>query len=210
MPDAPNHLTDQPIHAFLAALAARTPTPGGGAVASVVGALSAALGRMVLAYTVGRKTPEDERADLERASAALERASGLLLELAEEDAAAYGLLSELLKLAEDDPRRVREYPGAVAAAVQAPLATTAACCDVLRLLESLAGRTNRRLDSDLAIAAILAEAGAKAGAWNVRVNLPMLSEEEQAGPAGQVERYLQEAARRRERVERICTGGNGG
>src|SRR5690606_17991592 len=168
----------QPIGGFLEALGARTPTPGGGAVASLVGAVSAALGRMVLAYSVGRKTPDEERAELERAAAALERASGLLLELAEEDAAAYGLVSELMKLPEGDERRAREYAAAVAAAVQAPLATCAACCDLLRLLESLAGRTNRRLDSDLAIAAILAEAGAKAGGWNVRVNLPMLPEAE--------------------------------
>jgi formiminotetrahydrofolate cyclodeaminase len=161
---------------------------------------------MVLAYSLGRKAAGEHLEELKRAAAALERASGLLLELAEEDAAAYGLLSELTKLPEDDARRVREYPRAVAAAVQAPLATCAACCDVLRLLESLAGKTNRRLDSDLAIAAILAESGARAGAWNVRVNLPLLAEAGRAGPAGQVERLLSEAAARRVRTEQICAG----
>lgn len=199
-------LASQPLAAFLEALAARTPTPGGGAVASLVGATAAALGRMVLGYSLGSKTPAADRPALERAASALERASGLLLELAEEDAAAYGLVAELSRLPKEDDRRRQGYAGAVAAAVQAPLATCAACCDVLRLLEGLAGRTNRRLDSDLAIAAILAEAGAKAGAWNVRVNLPMLPEPERARPAEQAERLLAEAGSRRARTEQICAG----
>ncbi len=43
-----------PLHDFLADVAARTPTPGGGSVAAAVGALGAALARMALAYTEGR------------------------------------------------------------------------------------------------------------------------------------------------------------
>ena len=50
------------------------------------------------------------------------------------------------------------------------------CLDVLEQLQELVGRSNRMLASDLAIAAILAEAAIRAAAWNVRINLPQVSD----------------------------------
>jgi len=52
----------------------------------------------------------------------------------------------------------------------------AAACDLLRHFERLASITNKHLRSDLAIAAVLADAVVRAGRWNVAVNLPMLRE----------------------------------
>jgi len=52
----------------------------------------------------------------------------------------------------------------------------AAACDLLRHFERLASITNKHLRSDLAIAAVLADAVVRAGRWNVAINLPMLRE----------------------------------
>src|SRR3954462_11770964 len=109
------------LHEFLTQTAAKTPTPGGGAVASAVGALSAALAQMVVSYSLGKKNLADHQPRLNDAAHILERARGLLMELAEEDAAAYGLVNELQKLPETDPRRA-QLPAANAASVQVPLA----------------------------------------------------------------------------------------
>ena len=43
------------IEDFLAATAARQPIPGGGSVTALVGALSAAIGEMVVNYSLGKK-----------------------------------------------------------------------------------------------------------------------------------------------------------
>ena len=43
------------IENFLEAAAAKQPTPGGGSVAALAGALAAAMGEMVLNYTLGRR-----------------------------------------------------------------------------------------------------------------------------------------------------------
>jgi formiminotetrahydrofolate cyclodeaminase len=48
------------------------------------------------------------------------------------------------------------------------------------VLHALSERTNPRLGSDLAIAANLAAAAADAAAWNVRVNLPSMTDREAA------------------------------
>lgn len=198
-----------PLTELLEAIGAKTPAPGGGFVASAVGALAASLAGMVVAYSEGKKNLAEHDDLLIRAGAELRSARLLLLQLAAEDAAAYSLSSELSRLPVDDPRRVREYAGAVRAAAQAPLATAAACCDVLRLLEDLAGRTNQWLASDLAIAAILADAGARASRCNVVVNLPALaqigaSEEEIRALLAGLDEMLGQAADRCDRILSAC------
>jgi len=134
---------------------------------------------MVLSYSLGKKSLAPHEAELAQAMHVLGNARGLLLGLADEDAAAYGAVNELGRLPETDPRRIAEYPLAVEASVQVPLATAAACVDLLRLFARLAGITNRQLRSDLAIAAILCDAAVRASRWNVLVNAGSLP------PAGQ-------------------------
>lgn len=167
-------IADQTLGEFLESVAAKSPTPGGGAVAAAVGALSAALAGMVVAYSVGKKALAEHHPKLTEAAAVLTRARGLMLELVEEDERAYGAVNELLKLPEGDARRTEELPQAAAAATQAPLAVMAAGCDLLRLFVRLAPITNRQLRSDLGIAAVLAEATVRSGRWNVLVNVPLL------------------------------------
>ncbi|MFM9958489.1 MAG: cyclodeaminase/cyclohydrolase family protein [Phycisphaerales bacterium] len=167
---------EQTIGAFLDSVAAKSPTPGGGAVAAAVGALSAALAGMVVSYSIGKKNLAEHQVELNDAAAKLTRARGLMLALAAEDEQAYGVVNELMKLPEGDARRVAEVPAAALAATQAPLSVMATACDLLRLFERLAAITNRHLRSDLAIAAVLGDAVCRAGRWNVAINLPMLRE----------------------------------
>ncbi len=169
-------MSRQPIGAFLDALAARTPTPGGGAAACLTGAVAASLAGMVVAYTLGRKDAEPNRDRLEDAARRFEAARVVLLRLADEDAAAYGALAPLLRLPESDPRRQADLPDAIEAAIAAPRAAMAACSNVLRLLEAVEPISNRNLRSDLAIAAVLSASAARAAAWNVSINLPLVAD----------------------------------
>lgn len=190
---------------LLSQIAAKTPAPGGGAVAGATGALGAALGSMVVAYSLGKKSLDRHQPTLEHAAATLERARLVLVELAQEDAAAYDRYSQLAKLPEGDPKRVAELPMVAALCLQAPQAAAATACDILRLFEDLTGITNRHLRSDLAIAAILAEAAARAAWWNVLVNLPNLPDaRERDRIAADVQSMLEEANARRRRIEQVC------
>ena len=190
---------------LLSQIASKTPAPGGGAVASAAGALGAALGGMVVAYSLGKKNLAAHQPALEEAMGKLERARRMLVELAEEDAAAYDRYTQLSKLPEEDPRRAAELPAVAALCLQAPQAAAAVACDMLRLLEELVGITNRYLRSDLAVAAILAEAAARSAWWNVLVNLPNLPDaRERDRIAADVQVMLEEAGQRRQRIERAC------
>lgn len=175
-------LSTRTIQSFLDDLAAKSPTPGGGAVASIVGALSAALAQMVLAYSRNKRSLV-QHADLhDSALQRLDHARELLLQLAQADEDAYAQLNTILRLSEDDPERKRQLLPAAQQASQVPLAVMATCAELLRLFQELAPASNRFLLSDLAISAILAEATVRAAAWNVRANLPILAQHNADAP----------------------------
>ncbi len=179
---------DRTFGDLLEAIAARTPAPGGGAVAALVAAMAAALARMVVRY--GQADPASLRV--------LEDLGAAAVRLADDDAAAFTRLSGLFKLDRADQVRLAQWPGAVAAAIAAPQGVMDASLDILRLLERLSASANPRLAGDLAIAAILAQAAAEAAALNVRANLPLLADRAEADRlAEQTDELLEEARRLR-------------
>lgn len=197
----------QTIESFLHDLASKKPTPGGGAVASVTAALSAAVAQMVLNYSIGKKKLAEHRELHDDSLMKLKGVVGRALELAEEDARAYGRLNALWKLDTDDPKRLADWDDAVQAAIDAPRGVLDAAVETLRLLNDLCGKTNRMLDSDLAIAAILAEAAARSAAWNIRINLPQVEDSSQrATHQSAMDAALEEACRLAKGIEQHCAG----
>lgn len=199
-------LDDLTIRDLLTSIAAKTPTPGGGAVASITAALAAALAQMVVNYSVGKKSLAAYDAMHLAALKSLGALSNKALELAEVDALAYARLNELGKLARDDARRAREYGPALDAAIEAPRAVVHTSIEMLNLMRSLVGTTNPMLNSDLAIAAVLAEAAARCAAWNVHINLTLLeSASRGAEIEAAVQRDLQQAGLISASIERACS-----
>jgi len=202
--------TTEPIAAMsvtglVSALGARTPAPGGGAVAPIVAALGAAVARMVVNFSVGKKKllihDEVHRQALARLLAISDRA----LALADADARAYAALNELMRLEADDARRLAGWGSAVAAAMAVPRDVIGLCLELLEHVEKLPGATSRMLASDLAIGAILADASVRAAAWNVRANLPLVTD---AGAAEAIRRDLaaglEQSAQRCAAIESAC------
>jgi len=172
----PTHagIGNQQFGELLAAIAGKTPAPGGGAVASAVGSLAASLASMVLAYSRGKKSLT-QHADAHGVLAdRCARASCELLELADADADAYAELNVLQKLDEDDPKRMADIAHAAQRCVDVPLDVQRICLSLLEGFEELAPIANEWLLSDLKIAAILAEAAIRASDCNVEVNAPTL------------------------------------
>jgi formiminotetrahydrofolate cyclodeaminase len=204
MPTTPNEpaaLADLTLGAFLDRLAERTPAPGGGAVAGVQVALGAAAAAMVVRYSIGRPALAEHQSVLEAHAEALDRLRKLALTLSDEDAQAYAHLSALRKLPKDDPARAA-IPEAALQAAQVPLAVLAAGADLLARLTELPPITNPYLHSDLAIAGLCAEAGSRAAAWNVRVNIPGLPPEQGAPLESQASGLLVAARERAARLAR--------
>lgn len=166
----------QPIGVFLDAAAARQPTPGGGSVAALAGALSAAIGEMVVNYSIAKKDLARHQDQLKHALAELNRARQVMLELMLEDQAAYEALSAIRKLPVNDSQRAGKLDAALLACIRIPQAIGATAAAILRLNDQLVDCTNKYLLSDLAVCAELAMATVRCAAYNVRVNLSDVAE----------------------------------
>ncbi len=159
------------IETFLTATAAKQPTPGGGSVAALAGALSAAIGEMVLSYSINKKDLAPHRAQLHAAATELQRARELLLQLMVEDQAAYAALTEIHKLPPSSPERTDRLPAALLTCIRGPQAIGAAAVAILGLCDRLVDIVNHYLLSDLAVSSELAMATVRSAVYNCRVNL---------------------------------------
>jgi methenyltetrahydrofolate cyclohydrolase len=164
-----------PLRTFLADLAAKTPTPGGGSVAALVGTLASAQARMAVEYTVGKPKFAAHETRLLEALAELKRAEAAFVELMAEDMAAYERLSAARK-SDDAEERQR----AVATAATVPMEIVAMAGAVAALLDEIKTCVNPYLLSDLKVSAILTQAAARSASLNVEVNLRDLSDRAEA------------------------------
>lgn len=174
-------MRDDRIGDFLDQLAARVPAPGGGASAALSAAQAAALLSMVARYSTGGKYVEHAetiQAVLAESEAARDRAVGL----AQDDAAAFAVVSDAYQLPKATPEekaaRTAAIARALAGATQPPAATitTAAC--LIELAETLLPVGNRNVITDVAVAAELARAAASSARLNVEINLAGLTDED--------------------------------
>jgi formiminotetrahydrofolate cyclodeaminase len=166
----------QPLSAFLDALAAKQPTPGGGSVAALAGALAAAMGEMVLNYSVGKKDLAAHQSALSEALAELTRARQMLLELLIEDQLAFEKLTAARKACNNAGDSDPTFAAALLACIRIPQTISATAAAVLELCERVTPIVNKYLLSDLAVCAEMAMATVRCGAYNVRVNLADVSE----------------------------------
>jgi formiminotetrahydrofolate cyclodeaminase len=166
----------QTIDEFLAAAAAKQPTPGGGSVTALVGALAASMGEMVVNYSIGKKDLAEHQAELKESLAEFGRARQMLLELMIEDQAGFEMLSTARKLPPGDAQRQGKFHAALLTCIRVPQAIAALAAAVLQLCEKLVDRVNRYLLSDLAVCAELSVATIRCAAYNVRINLHDLSD----------------------------------
>ena len=168
-------LLELPVGEFLNRTASPSPTPGGGSVAAVTGALASALVAMVARLTDGKKGYEQA---WELAAAAAARADRLTAELqaaALEDVRSFEAYMAALRLPKGSPDERRARRDALSAATRrataAPLAIAEACAAILTLAERLAPVANRHAVSDIGAAAHLAAAAASAALLTAEINL---------------------------------------
>jgi formiminotetrahydrofolate cyclodeaminase len=159
------------IEKFLDAAAAKQPTPGGGSAAALVGALAAAMGEMVVNYSVGKKGLEAHAPKLRHALAVFHRGREMMLGFLSEDQSAYEALATARKLSADLPDRDSSIAAASLLCIQVPQSMAITAVEIMGLAEAIVEEVNPNLLSDLAVCAELAMATTRTAIYNVRVNL---------------------------------------
>lgn len=172
---------DASLRSFLEDVASKKPTPGGGSVAALVGALGAALLAMVCRLTISKKGYEEVQTDIEGLLNGAENLRQRLQELAVRDAEAYDRVAQAFKMDRSTPeakeRRSQAIQEGLKIAAEVPLETAEACVDVLHLSMQVAEKGNVSALSDAGTAAHLALAGLRGAALNVEINLASIRDD---------------------------------
>jgi methenyltetrahydrofolate cyclohydrolase len=193
-------------------LASKEPVPGGGSASAVAASLAGSLVAMVGSLSQGRPKYADHAALHDLAIPAAGRLAKDLLDIADEDAAAYAACAFALKLPReafaDKEFRDQQVKATAQVAAEVPLRCVERCREVLVLAEALSGRSNVNASSDLRVAALLAEAAGHGAAENVLVNIPLIGENEWTRAAeARVKVLLGEIGDLKDRVHEVVASG---
>ncbi|HHT9111428.1 MAG TPA: cyclodeaminase/cyclohydrolase family protein [Candidatus Brocadiaceae bacterium] len=169
---------NEPLEKYIKDAAAGTPTPGGGSVAALVGALATTMASMSTNFTVGKEKFKQYDAQLKRILEEFAKSRETLLSAMEEDIAVYGKVSSAYTLPKstDAEKKARSdaIQQACTIAMEVPLKTTMCCLYVLELARELVDIANPNLISDVGVAGLLAEAALRCAKLNVEINLAAL------------------------------------
>jgi methenyltetrahydrofolate cyclohydrolase len=183
-------LLDLRLRELLEAIASEGPTPGGGSTAALAIAMSAALSAMVA--RASKDWPE--------AGAAIAQAEQLrrrTAPLAQRDAEAYEEALASVRLPERVEPNVRDAAvgAALARAAEIPLVIAEAGADAASLAALVADRGTPDRRGDAVAAALLAEAGTRAAASLIAVNLGVTPDDDRVVHAQALAASASEAAR---------------
>ena len=146
---------------YLDDLTAKLPAPGGGSVAALVAALGAALIGMVINFTLGKPKYARYQMELTKMLFISDQIRRRFLELVDLDVVAFKSKD-------------------INKTLNVPLEVSRLCYEVMRLCPRLVKKGNINLISDVAVAAILLEAGFSSALFNVSINLKYLKNKTRA------------------------------
>ena len=182
---------------FFEQVSGPTPTPGGGTVAAVVGALSAALATMVANLTLGKKKyagSESQMRDLKRRA---EAAQSRLMSLSRQDSEAFEAVLSARRMpqatAAEASAREAAVGAAELAAARVPLETAGVCAELAELAALAAKFGNANAITDAGVAGLLARAAGEGALLNVEINLKSLSASADKNDVESASRRLREA-----------------
>jgi formiminotetrahydrofolate cyclodeaminase len=167
--------TTQTIQEFLDSLASDAPTPGGGSVAAISGAMGSALVSMVCKLTIGKKKYTDVEADAKEILEKSESLRSRLTQMVTDDAASFDRVISAYRMPRQSEQEIAARDQAIQTALMeatlVPLAAAQACAEIITLCQPSVRIGNVNAISDLGVAVMMAFAGVKSAALNVWINL---------------------------------------
>ena len=154
--------------------ASESPAPGGGSISAYMGALGAALGTMVANLSAHKRGWDDRWKEFSGYAEQGQTILKELLELVDEDTAAFNAISQAYALprnsAEEIEERKRAIEKATRYATVVPLRTMRAASKAFPLLKDMALEGNPNSVSDAGVGALAARSAVLGANLNVRIN----------------------------------------
>jgi glutamate formiminotransferase/formiminotetrahydrofolate cyclodeaminase len=198
-------LKDLNVAAFVDELSRESPAPGGGSVAALCAALSAALTSMVANLTFGKKGFEASWPLMNDLAVDAQKLKAEFIAAIDDDTKAFNRIGEARKLPKDtdDNKRLRDQAieQANKDATMVPLLVLEKTVKAIEIAEIVAAKGNPNTLSDAGVAGLTARAAADGALYNVLINLQSLSD--QTFTAAIRQRALMAAEQVRQKAEML-------
>ena len=166
----------------VAVAASDAPTPGGGSIAALAGALGAAMTAMVGNLTVGRPKFKDVEAEVKEITGAAYFIINRLEKLVGDDMAAFAKFMEAYRLPkntdEEKAKREEQIQKGLKLATDTPMEIARTLLEALVITDKLSKIGNTMAISDAGVAAYLCEAALNGVLLTANINLPMIKDAE--------------------------------
>src|SRR5712671_4715498 len=166
---------------FVESVAEPHATPGGGSVAALAAALAAALGQMVAGLSRKKKSQAQHVDKLSEHLDALRREADALTQAIDSDAASYDAVMAAFKMPQGNATEIAVREATIQStskgAADVPMKVAERAVALFERLGQLEAIAAASMKSDLQVARLMAEAGARGAIANVEINLDGITDE---------------------------------
>jgi len=168
-------LAEMHIKEFLNKTASNDPVPGGGSIAALSGAISAALTEMVANLTVGKKKYVEVEEEMKKIQKEAEKYRAEFVQDIDRDSDAFNEVMAAFKLPKetDEEKAVRReaiQQGTKKASL-VPLQVAKEAFKMMEIIEMVVVKGNQNAVTDGAVAAMMARTAVLSALYNVKINL---------------------------------------
>ena len=182
MPNNKGELANRITFDLIDEVSRDSPAPGGGSVAAMSGSLGVALGVMVANLCVSKAGFEDHGEELGRIAEEGQEIKEFLVNAIDEDTNAFDKVIKAMRMPNDSDsekeRRAEKMQEGYKSAAEVPLEVVEYCYKALSTCDRISKIMDDSMASDVGSGALMSIAGARAAAYNVRINLNSIKDEE--------------------------------
>jgi len=167
-------LVDMTLTAFANETASESPAPGGGSISAYMGALGASLGAMVANLSAHKRGWDDQIEFFSEQAEIGQRIKDRLLELVDEDTAAFTQIIEASRLPKGSENEIalrnEAVINATKNAIETPLEVMQVSCDAYPFLKAMVQKGNPNSVTDAAVGALACKAAVHGAYLNAKIN----------------------------------------
>jgi len=175
-------LADMSVVDFLDETASNSPVPGGGSIAALSAAFSAALTQMVANLTLGKKGYEEVQEEAGFIVKESERMRGFFVEYIDKDSDAFNEVMNAFRLPKDTDEKMEYRKKAIQAATKVaalvPLDIAKEAYKIMDIAKVVVEKGNKNAVTDGAVATMLARTAVLSALYNVKINLSSIRDKE--------------------------------
>lgn len=175
-------LVNLSVKDFLSKTAGSDPVPGGGSIAALNAAISAALVEMVANLTIGKKKYEDKEEAMKQIAASANNYQMIFIQKIDEDSDAYNKVFDAFKLPketdEEKAERSKQIQSATKIAAEVPMEVARKAYEIMDIIMQVAADGNQNAITDACVSMMTARTAVLGAILNVKINLSSLKDEE--------------------------------